>query len=394
MLGFDINVGQHKLLKEWFKKECSINIASTDEGALRYIEQNFKGTPANVAKTISILRTLEKWYSVYILRFIEKIAGTGRAYSQINANIAVTGRLSGDFQQFPKYAIYDEAGNELFHPRKMIIPTHFGFDTLAFLDYSQIELRVQANYTYEISGGDLNLCRAYIPLKCTHKGKIYDPKLDKDDIFTKNWVIPETKTKWKPLDLHAITTQQAFPNVNVNSAEFEKLRALGKATNFAKNYGASKKALIEQFGFDEETASALDKGYYTAFPKILDYQALVRKIYYQRGYVKNKYGRRYYLHNKRFVYKLYNYIVQGTCADMLKENIIEIDTLLRNYKTRMHMNIHDEIAFEVYKGEEHVLHDIKKIMEGVSNMVIPIIVEVSTTNTNWAEKYTLGGEKV
>jgi hypothetical protein len=54
---------------------------------------------------------------------LEKSEYDGRAYTQINANSAVTGRLSSDFQQFPKYPIYDNEGNEIFHPRRMVITT-------------------------------------------------------------------------------------------------------------------------------------------------------------------------------------------------------------------------------------------------------------------------------
>jgi DNA polymerase-1 len=269
----------------------------------------------------------------------------------------------------------------------MVIPTKDGYDTLAFLDYSQIELRVQANYTYEISGGDLNMCRAYMPHQCVDaNGVVFDPLLHKNEITTKPWFTQESGAVWKPTDLHSATTKEAFPEVPEGTDEFKKLRGLGKATNFAKNYGATKNALMEQFGFEESVAIKLDKAYYQAFPKILDYQNLVRKIYYQRGYVKNMYTRRYYMTDKRFVYRLYNYLVQGSCADMLKSKIIEIDALLLPYKSRFQMNIHDELSFEIYKGEEFLVDKIKAIMENVPRMIIPVVAELETTQTNWADK--------
>jgi DNA polymerase I len=143
---------------------------------------------------------------------------------------------------------------------------------------------------------------------------------------------------------------------------------------------------MEQFGFEEDIATKLDKAYYQAFPKILDYQNLVRKIYYQRGYVKNMYGRRYYMNDKRFVYRLYNYLVQGSCADMLKSKIVEVDALLKPYKTRFQMNIHDEMSFEIYEGEEFLIPQIKALMENIDRMIVPVVAEVETTETNWAEK--------
>jgi DNA polymerase-1 len=386
LTGENFNVGQHKNIKEWFAKN-GIPLPSSDDGAMESVSKSADGNAREVAKLIQELRSLEKWYSVYIIRMLEKSEFDGRAYTQINANSAITGRLSSDFQQFPKYAILDEEGKEIFHPRRMVITTGEGYNKIAYLDYSQIELRVQANYTYEISGGDLNMCRAYMPHKCVDSGKVeFDPKLHAKHIFTKDWFTIEDGSKWKPTDLHSATTKEAFPDVPEDSDEFKRLRGLGKATNFAKNYGATKNALMEQFGFEESVATKLDKAYYQAFPKILDYQTLVRKIYYQRGYVRNMYGRRYYMTDKRFVYRLYNYLVQGSCADMLKSKILDVDNLLTPYKSRFQMNIHDEMSFEIYEGEEFLVEKIKAIMEDVPKMIVPVVAEVELASRNWAEK--------
>jgi DNA polymerase-1 len=386
LTGENFNVGQHKNIKEWFLKN-GIELASSDDGAMESVSKSADGNAREVAKLIQELRSLEKWYSVYIIRMLDKSEFDGRAYTQINANSAITGRLSSDFQQFPKYAILDEEGKEIFHPRRMVITTGEGYNKIAYLDYSQIELRVQANYTYEISGGDLNMCRAYMPHKCVDASKVeFDPKLHAKDIFTKDWFTIEKGIKWKPTDLHSATTKEAFPDVPEDSDEFKRLRGLGKATNFAKNYGATKNALMEQFGFEESVATKLDKAYYQAFPKILDYQTLVRKIYYQRGYVRNMYGRRYYMRDKRFVYRLYNYLVQGSCADMLKSKIVDVDNLLTPYKSRFQMNIHDEMSFEIYEGEEFLVDKIKAIMENVPKMIVPVVAEVELASKNWAEK--------
>lgn len=387
LTGETFNVGQHKLIGEWFRKR-EIYLATSDDNAMESVKKYHDGIEREVATLIQELRSLEKWYSVYIVRMLEKSEYDGRAYTQINSSSAVTGRLSSDFQQFPKFPIYNNNGEEIFHPRRMVVTTpEEGFDTIAFLDYSQIELRVQANYTYEISGGDLNMCRAYMPHKCVDADNVlFDPLKHRDQIFTKDWFTVEFGEKWTPTDLHSATTKEAFPDVEKDSEEFKKLRGLGKATNFAKNYGATKNALMEQFGFEEDVAIKLDKAYYQAFPKILDYQRLVRKVYFQRGYVRNMYGRRYYMSDKRFVYRLYNYIIQGSCADMLKSKIVEVDNLLKPYKTRFQMNIHDEMSFEVYKGEEFLIPQIKAIMEDVPKMIVPVVAEIEYTKTNWAEK--------
>lgn len=384
ILGESIKVGQHKRIKEIFSEKWEVELTSTDDRNLALYEE---GDVGNASKLIRELRTLEKWYSTYIERFLDKSSYDGRAYTQFNQAGAVTGRLSSDFQQFPKNPIKDIKGNELFHPRRMIVPSGNGFDNLYFIDYSQIELRVQANYTYEISGGDTNMCRAYMPFQCHNSQKTpFNPKEDSDLIFKETWYQDEDNQVWKPVDLHSATAMKAFPDVDPESPEFKHLRFLGKSTNFAKNYGATTSTLMSQFGFDQKTAERLNQGYYSAFPKVLDYQKAVNRAYKRRGYVKNAYGRRYYLDNGRFAYRLYNYIIQGTCADMLKEKIIDIDNLLSKYHSRLQMNIHDELSFEIYKGEEFLIKQIIEIMEDVPYMTIPVVADVDYTETNWAEK--------
>lgn len=384
LAGEYITVGQHKKIKEVFENKFGVVMSSTDDKHLKGVDND---KAKEFASIISELRTLEKWYSAYIIRLLEASRYDGRAYTQIKQATAVTGRVSSDFQQFPKYAIKDDQGKELYHPRRMVITTGESYETIYYLDYSQIELRVQADYTYQISGGDLNMCRAYMPHECIdQQGKAFDPKEDRDEIFSKKWFLKGDGSFWKPVDLHSATTAQAFPDLNPESAEFKKERAKGKATNFAKNYGATTKALMEQFGFDEDIAKKLNDGYYKAFPKILDYQNLVRSTFNRKGFVKNRYGRRYYMGNKRFVYKLYNYIVQGTAADMLKTKIIEVDKFLLPYKSRFQMNIHDELSFEIYKGEEFLIPHLKEIMEQVDWMIIPVVADIEVTRTNWAEK--------
>ena len=385
--GESLKIGQHKRIKELFEEKWGVKLITTDDRALTRVTKVVEGEAGKAASIIQELRTLEKWYSAYIERMLDKSEFDGRAYTQINSASAITGRVSSDFQQFPKYGIKDDSGNALVEPRRMVVVSGEGYNTTYYLDYSQIELRVQANYTYDISGGDLNMCRAYMPFECHNsKNEPFNPETDHDLIYKEKWFKNENNEPWTPVDLHSATAMEAFPDVDPNSEEFKHLRFLGKSTNFAKNYGATTKALMEQFGFDPITAKKLNDGYYKAFPKILDYQKAVTQGFYRKGFVKNRYGRRYYLQNTRFIYRLYNYIIQGTCADMLKEKIIEVDKLLAPYKSRFQMNIHDELSFEIFDGEEHLIGVIKQIMENVSWMQVPVVADVEKTTASWADK--------
>jgi DNA polymerase-1 len=108
----------------------------------------------------------------------------------------------------------------------------------------------------------------------------------------------------------------------------------------------------------------------------------------RKGYVYNISGRRYYIYNPNKFYKVANYLIQGSCADDLKKKMIQIDHFLleNHYKTRLLLCIHDELVFEVYEGEQHVIPKIKAMMEHTPGVLIPIIAEIEKTNTCWADK--------
>ena len=137
-----------------------------------------------------------------------------------------------------------------------------------------------------------------------------------------------------------------------------------------------------------ETAEKLRNSYLETFPGIATYNKKVNSMLTLKGYVENLYGRKYYIEDSSNFYKGSNYLIQGSCADMLKEIEIKICEYLSDKKSRFLMAIHDEVAIEVYKGEEYVVPIIKNIMESVREKVpyIPIISEVEYTTTCWAEK--------
>ena len=146
------------------------------------------------------------------------------------------------------------------------------------------------------------------------------------------------------------------------------------------------RAAMDQLDLPEVAAKALIAGYETAFPHVVVYQDKVVRKHSIAGYVQNQYGRRYYIDDNQKAYKLANYLIQGTCADMLKEGIIEIDKLLLNYKSRFIMNIHDELMFEIWKGEEFLIPEILKIMQSHEWHYVPIVSDVEVARTTWAEK--------
>lgn len=409
LVGEPIAVNQNKKIKDLLINKYKLNITGTGKDALERIYDELKVKEPNnpVIRFIGLIqeiRTLEKWYSTYLLRFIREIEqGHTRIYTQINQVGTVSGRVTSDFQQFPKYGINKEDGSPLFHPRKMVLTTP-GFKGIAYLDYSQVELRLQALYTILVGSPDINLCRAYMPYECCHivdDGPIgcnlnqyhfedfdYNNPEHIAHAYDWDWYYKEDlNKKWIATDVHAATTHVAFPDIPMDSDEFKKLRGkVGKRVNFAKNYGAQFNRIKVMFpDYDDETIHKIDDAYYTAFPGVKKYHEYCYKIVQEQPYVSNLFGVKYY---GLTGHKLINCLVQGSGAYLLKERIFELDKFIQTnkLKSRMQMQIHDEISFEIYPGEEKYIKEFKRIMQDIKDTLVPIVADLEFTETTWADK--------
>jgi DNA polymerase-1 len=408
LAGMEFNVGQHAKIKKIYESILGEEPESTDKKFLKKM-QKMKGTDgAELAKIINKMRTLEKWKATYIERILDVSEYDGRFYSQMNQFNPVSGRFSGDAQQFPKKRLLTLEGDahekqngpksapaefELFHPRRAFT------GRIYYLDYSQVELRVQGHYTIPF-GGDRNLCRAYMPFGCRHfqSGEIYDYKTvegrsrwNEKNGEVSAWLM-EDGTPWVATDVHLATTLKALDKLEIDASklteeQLESWRSLGKTFNFMRNYGGGPKMAAEVLEIDLEEAIAMAEGYTDAFPLVVLYQDKVSEGM-RKGYVVNMRGRRYYISDSRKFYKAGNYLIQGTSADILKEVMIKIDRLLteNDCKAKMILCVHDELQFEIPENEDWLVPKIKEIMESTTDIMVPIVAEVEFTSTNWAEK--------
>lgn len=235
IVGYPIKVNQHPTIKRILKDKYNIIAESTGSTVLDQMMANINDEEAKkFVSTVQELRTLDKWYQTYLMRFIKEMKRCDRVYTQIDQTGCVSGRVSSDFQQFPKFPINDVDGNELFAPRRMINITGF------YLDYSQIELRLQAFYTILVGDPDKNMCRAYMPYMC-HR-VLEDGTIEEFDYknpqHIREWADPrwchdEDDTPWKKVDLHGATTTAAT-GLTPDDPEFKEARShIGKRVNFA-----------------------------------------------------------------------------------------------------------------------------------------------------------------
>lgn len=415
LTGEEWTVSQHKKIMEFFNNKYNLGLVKCDKKAIAQLQHHENKDIAEIAKLIIKLRTVDKWLSTYIDGILNKIVevnGEWRLYTSINNNGTISGRISCDLQQMPKLGISetdddgdllleeslsDDEGNELFHPRRFVVASE-GY-RLFFVDMSQEELRCQAYYTILVGSPDYNLCRAYMPYDCytllpPTNDRIwfdYNNKEHLKNAYTWEW-FNKDDTKWEPTDLHTKTTLTAFPELadQTETKMFKKKwRYLGKCTNFAKNYQCGAKTLASNLNIDLETATKLSDAYNKAYPGIKDYNNQVQAELNAKGFITNLYGRRYYIENSNNYYKGGNYLIQGSCADGLKEAEIEIYEYLKDKKSRMILPIHDEVVFEVAPEEESfVPKKVKEIMEKIGVVIdrVPMVAEVEMSDTYWSEK--------
>lgn len=137
--------------------------------------------------------------------------------------------------------------------------------------------------------------------------------------------------------------------------------------------------------YDDETIHKIDDAYYTAFPGVKKYHEYCYKIVQEQPYVSNLFGVKYY---GLTGHKLINCLVQGSGAYLLKERIFELDKFIQTneLKSKMQMQIHDEISFEIYPGEEKYIKEFKRIMQDIKDTLVPIVADLEFTETTWADK--------
>ncbi len=392
-------IGQHEVIRQILTEDFNVNITATNATELDLVLSNLiienKDNPAiKVIQLIQELRTLEKWYSAYITRFLKDLIFTDRLYTTINQVGAVSGRVTSNFQQFPRDPILTEDGKELFHPRRMVTISGGDYDGIVYCDYSQIELRFQALYTILVGHPDLNLCRAYMPYKCHLKDGTKFDYTNPEHIkkWKEEWYLDENPEElWEPVDVHGATTTAAT-GLKKGDPGFKEARyAIGKRTNFAKNYGAQYRKIRQMFpDKTEEECRRIDQAYYTAFPGVKEYH----NYCYQRAlesYTVNLFGVRYYNVSG---HKLINMLIQGSAAFFLKWKIRQLYDYCKshNVKSRWQMQIHDELSWEKHKDDPlEVFIEMQNIMNDWSDTLVPIVAEMDATKTTWAEKKGIEG---
>ena len=295
-------------------------------------------------------RTLAKLYTNYAVGLKAEVRDDGRIHTIFTQTLTRTGRLSSispNLQNIPARAEYSA----------LIRKAFVADDNSKILssDYSQVELRIFASMSKAT-----NLINAFI------NGE----------------------------DIHARTAADIF-KIDIASVT-KDMRRTAKAVNFGILYGISSFGLSEDLGIDLGTAKKFIDGYLETYPGIRDFQAKEIADAYANGYVRTLMNRKRVieeLKNKNYMIRssgermALNTPIQGTAADILKKAMVEIyrEFNRRNLKSKMLIQVHDELVFNVLNNElDEVSKIVRDTMENTFKIDVPLKVDIEVGN-NWYE---------
>jgi DNA polymerase-1 len=165
-------------------------------------------------------------------------------------------------------------------------------------------------------------------------------------------------------------------------------RKHAKTLNFGLLYGMGVKKLAAQLNISYDSALLLKKLYFERLPKVAEFIDEVIQKGESRGFIRNWEGRRYHIDKRDYAYKLPNHLIQGGCSEVIKFAMVKLNKYLEKYKSRMLLQVHDELLFEVHESELDIVPKLKSIMESVypsfNGMKLNCSIEHSWKS--WADK--------
>ena len=329
-------------------KKTATGAPSTDEEVLEKLAEDFP-LPAKILEH----RGLAKLKGTYTDKLAQLAhPRTGRVHTHYAQAVAVTGRLSSNDPNLQNIPIRTPEGRRV--REAFVAPAGC---VIASADYSQIELRIMAHIS-----GDAALVLAF------HDG----------------------------MDVHRATAAEIF-GIGTGEVTTEQ-RRYAKVINFGLIYGMSAYGLARALSIDNTAAKNYIQRYFDRYPGVKNYMDHTRQAAKAQGYVETVFGRRLYLpeinspngpRRAGAERAAINAPMQGTAADLIKLSMVKVQQVLDEEKrgTRMIMQVHDELVFEVPESEvEWVKHEIPRLMAGVADLKVPLLAEVGV-GPNWDQAH-------
>ena len=331
------------------QKKTKTGQYATGEEVLSYLANDNE-----IVRDILEWRQMVKLQSTYIDALPNQVdKKTGRVHTDYMQTVAATGRLSSTNPNLQNIPIRTEKGRLI---RKAFIARDENY-TLLSADYSQIELRIIAALS-----GEENMIKAFQNKEDIHKS---------------------TAAKVFDVPLEEVTKEQ---------------RSNAKTVNFGIIYGVSAFGLSNQTSLSRKESADLIDAYYATYPKLKSYMANQVDFARENGYVQTVLGRRRYLKDINSANMMVksgaernavNAPIQGSAADIIKIAMINIHKKLieENWKSKMLLQVHDELVFDVHNSElEKIQPMIKHEMENAFKLDVPLDVEIGI-GKNWLEAH-------
>ena len=307
-----------------------------------------------IIRSILEWRSLDKLQNTYVRSLPNEVsARTGRIHTKFNQTVTTTGRLSSNNPNLQNIPIRTQNGQKI---REAFIPKNDDFELLA-ADYSQIELRVIASISK-----DKNMIDAFVKNQDIHTitaSKIYD------------------------LDPENVTREQ---------------RGNAKTVNFGIIYGVSAFGLSQQTNLSRSESKIMIDNYFENYPGLRDYMSSQIDFARNKGYVETIMGRRRYLQNINSQNNMLrsgaernaiNAPIQGSAADIIKIAMIRVHKKFKeqSLKSKMLLQVHDELVFDVHKSEKDIVKNIvKDTMESAVKLDVPLKIDLEF-GKNWLEAH-------
>ena len=195
-------------------------------------------------------------------------------------------------------------------------------------------------------------------------------------------------------DIHGAMAKQAYGDMPDFEKNYESHRARAKFMTWCKLYGGGINAIAEQLLITPEQAKVYSDAYDSGFPGLKRYIQKTSELAESQGWVQNPYGRKYII-DPHFGYKAVNYMIQGTCADIMKTAMINVDEVLNEGIGNMLLTLHDELVIEIPKriNCKTLKQDITKAMQKshseVLGIPVPLPVDMAIVTRRWSEPVKL-----
>ena len=355
LAGHEFNIASPKQLQKVLFEEQGLPVVkrtktgpSTDAGVLEDLAQ-LHDLPARIID----FRQVSKLKGTYVDALPDMVhPTTGRVHASFNQGVTATGRLSSSDPNLQNIPVRSEAGREI---RSAFVPGQEDWVLLA-ADYSQIELRVLAHFSSD--------------------QRLFEAFANDEDIHAR-----------VASQVHGVELAEVTP----------EMRRKAKAVNFGVIYGQSPFGLAKQLGIDADEAADFIDAYFDGYPRIEGFLDHVLADCHKKGYVETILGRRRRISGVRAdpgrqknlaERTAVNTVIQGSAADLIKQAMVRVfgQIVQKGLETRMLLQIHDELIFEV---PSHNLDDLAQLVvdemvNGVQQLSVPLVVDLKA-GPNWAD---------